>query len=177
MNSGATTLPPLGTGRWTQFYFECYVQFQPDQNSSAIYTANGWPAIWFWAAEGIGDYGFPGSSLTTANTTELDLLESFGNVTWTGGGSGPANSNVSTIINWQTSTSVAYATVTPIDSEWHTLGLLWTPGHVKTYWDNTLAASQTLSPDYTALDSQSLFLTLGTGPSWQVNIDWVRIWQ
>jgi hypothetical protein len=178
MNSGLTSMPPLNVGRWKHFYFECYVQFQPDFNTSAIYTSNGWPAIWFWAAEGLNDYGFPGSGYSTSNTTELDLLESFGNTTWAGGGgsSGPANSNVSNIINWQTTTNSSYATVTPLDSEWHTLGLLWTPGIITTYWDNAVVASQTLAPNFSALDTQSLFLTIGTGPSWVVNFDWIRVW-
>lgn len=177
LNSGAlSTLPALNSGRWQHCYIETYCQFKPDQNASVPYASTGWPAIWTWAAEGIGDYGFPGSGLTTANTTELDILESFGHAIWTDGGSGPANADVSTIINHQTGTDTAFTTVSPIDSNWHTIGMLWTPGNVSIYYDNVFKGSLSLSPDFSALDSQSLFLTLGTGPSWQLNIDWVRVW-
>ena len=89
MNSGLTGLPPTGTGHWGHCYMEAYIQFLPDQNASlpfnpGNYTLIGWPAFWSWAAEGLSEYGFPGSGLTLANPTEVDFLESFGNVTFGG---------------------------------------------------------------------------------------------
>ena len=77
MNSG-TKLPPMNTGHWQRCYMEAYIQYIPDQNQAVNYQQTGWPAFWSWAAEGIGDYGFPGSGLTVPNCIEVDFLEQFG---------------------------------------------------------------------------------------------------
>lgn len=176
MNDGVVkSLPPLGTGRWQHCYMEAYIQFKPNDNSAVIYTSTGWPAWWSWAAENIGNFGFGGVPITTADGTEVDFVESYGNAEWSGGGSGPANLTNSTIINHGTGASSEMMAITPIDSNWHTYGFLWVPGSISMYYDNVLKGTQSLS-GY-SLDSQSLFMVLGTGPSWEMNIDWVRVWQ
>jgi len=179
MNSGLTTLPPTGTGHWGHCYMEAYIQFVPNQNASlpfnpTNFTSIGWPAFWSWAAEGLADYGFPGSGLTLTNPTEVDFLESFGNVTF-GGPATPSTIDAG-IIHHDTDGSNALGHGS-IDSNWHTYGFLWTSNHVRIYFDNApMTAALALSPTY-ALDAQTLFITLGTGPSWQMNVDWVRVWQ
>ena len=170
------SLPPLGRGRWRHCYMEAYIQFKPDQNSSVIYTATGWPAWWGWAAENLGNFGYPGSDLRVPNGVEVDFLENWGYAKWNGGGSGPPNIAASTIINHSTNVADNVMTVKPIDANWHTYGFLWVPGRISMYFDNMLRGTKLLGSAF-PLDTQSLFMILGTGPHWEMNIDWVRVWQ
>lgn len=177
LNKSGVSLPPLGTGRWQHCYMEAYVQFKPNQNAAEIYTSTGWPAWWTWAAENLGNFGYGGAPFTCADGTEVDFIESYGNAEWgAGDGSGPANETNSTIINHGTGGTNQIMAVSPIDSNWHTYGFLWVPGTITIYYDNVAKGSESLGSSY-SLDSQSLFMILGTGPSWAMNIDWVRVWQ
>jgi hypothetical protein len=176
LNTSGAKLPALGTGRWQHCYMEAYIQFVPNRNSSVIYSSTGWPAWWAWAAEDLGGFGYGGAPFTCFDPTEVDFVESYGNAQWSGGGSGPANETNSTIINHGTNGDNGIMTIDPIDSNWHTYGFLWVPGTITMYYDNVAKGSVALSTSY-SLDSQSLFMILGTGPGWPMNIDWVRVWQ
>jgi Glycosyl hydrolases family 16 len=176
MNNGMTPLPAMGKGHWKHCYMEAYIQYIPDQNASVNYQQTGWPAYWSWAAEGIGDYGFPGSGLHCPNTIEVDFLEQFGNAKWDDGSSSQKTQWSAGLINHGGGGGGGLGGG-HIDSNWHTYGFLWTPGKVSIWFDNVQQSNMTLQSGATALDQQSLFITIGTGPNWQMNIDWVRVWQ
>jgi len=175
MNSG-TKLPAMGTGHWQRCYMEAYIQYIPDQNQAVNYQQTGWPAFWSWAAEGIGDYGFPGSGLQVPNCIEVDFLEQFGHALWDNGSGNPLGQWSAGLINHGGGGGGGFGSGA-IDKNWHTYGFLWTPGRISMWFDNQQKGSMTLSSGATALDQQSLFITIGTGPNWLMNIDWVRVWQ
>lgn len=166
LNHAGASLPPIG--HWTHGYFEAYIQTKIDANLSTD-PLNGWPAFWSWSAQALKEYGFGGSSLSSTNPMEVDILETFGTIFGNTAGHWEA-----TLHDWGPSTATGISSGT-IDSNWHTYGLLWTPGQIKIYLDDTLVG--TVSITGTPLDAQSLFLILSTGKSWQTNVDWVRVWQ
>jgi len=92
----------------------------------------------------------------------------------------------------------------PTDGAWHTYGCLWTSngkgsGTVQFYFDGFLivhqkgvttfltGTNQSLAPGQisgstmgtalTAMESDNLFIYLGTAQDWPMNVDWVRVWQ
>ena len=170
LNTSGAVLPPLGTGHWTHFYIEAYIQFKINGALSSSDT-NGWPAFWAWTAESIGNYGFGSSSLVVQDMTEIDFLETFDTIF----GNTPGVWQ-STMYNHGTGAQTQPVPNATTDDNWHTYGMLWTPGTVSIYYDNVLAGSS--SDSFTQLETnQSLFIILGTGNNWQMNVDWVRVWQ
>ena len=153
----------------------------PDQNApSKVYTATGWPAFWSWAAEGIGDYGFPGTNLHTPDTIEVDFLEQFGYALWQNGSGNPLKQWSAGVINHGTGGQGGGGGSLgggAIDANWHSYGFLWVPGKVSMYFDDRKMSDFALTAGAAKLDNQSLFITLGTGPNWLMNLDWVRVWQ
>ena len=92
----------------------------------------------------------------------------------------------------------------PTDDAWHTYGCLWTSngngsGTVQFYYDGFLivhqrgvttfltGTNQRLSPGQidhgtmgtllTAMETDNMFMYLGTAQDWPMNVDWVRVWQ
>ena len=92
----------------------------------------------------------------------------------------------------------------PEDGWWHTYGCLWTSngngsGTVQFYYDGFLivhqrgvttfltGTNQSLSPGQisgstmgtglNAMESDNMFIYLGTADGWPMNVDWVRVWQ
>ncbi len=140
-------------------------------------TNGAWPAFWLipkQAAEGAQETG------------ELDIFE--------GQGDSP-QTYYGTIHDWvgQSSTSNdpnAYNLASTTDfSTWHTYGVLWTPGTVTWYFDNTALHSASTPAVF---DQQDFFLvlTMAEGANWNpgsldgvtanalnLYVDWVRVWQ
>jgi hypothetical protein len=92
----------------------------------------------------------------------------------------------------------------PTDGRWHTYGCLWTSngngsGTVRFYYDGFLIVHQrgvttvltgtnqrlapgqisgdTMGTSLTAMESDNMFIYLGTAQGWPMNVDWVRVWQ
>jgi len=167
LNHNGAVLPTAG--HWRHFYLEAYLQFNVNGNLSTN-SANGWPSFWTWNAEALKDYGWSNSSLHSINPTEIDVMESFGSIF----GNTPGHWEA-TLANHGTLGSSVSIGSGIIDNNWHTWGLLWVPGTISIYVDNVLVASQSTSA--TDVESQSLFVILGTGNTWPLYVDWVRIWQ
>ena len=140
-------------------------------------TNGAWPAFWMipkQAANGAQETG------------EIDIFE--------GQGDNP-HTYYGTIHDWigksHTSNSQNWHKLpNTVDfSQWHTYGLLWTPGKVTWYFDNEELHS---APTPAVVDRQDFFLVLGMqeGANWtegsmsgvnassmHLNVDWVRVWQ
>ena len=71
------------------------------------------------------------------------------------------------------------------DGGWHTYACLWTStgtgtGQVKFYYDGSQVDGTVDSgtgQQQFSLEGLSQFLVLGSGKSWSMNVDWVRVWQ
>ena len=178
VNSTLITIPGSITsvpsqGAYQYGYFESYIQYDPSALGSSHAQALGWPAFWGWGAEGLGNYGF-GSSPLKATVTETDFLEDFSGVQFSNG-TDPIGSEAGTIMN-PAGVSAAYSVQYPkSDSNWHTIGFLWVPGSVSFYYDNVLMGTH--SDAGWNLEGTHLFMVLGTGIGWPMNVDWVHVWQ
>ena len=177
LNNGNAVLPAEGDGCWSHAYFEAYLQFKIDGNVSTD-PSNGWPAFWSWSVQGLHGFGFGSSSLTAANYTEIDFMESYGSIfndtpgTWTatmhrwpGGSASDGDNNMT-------------------DDNWHTYGCLWTStgngtGQVQFFFDGTQVDKVPTGTNQTqfSLESMAQFLILGSGQNWNLNVDWVHVWQ
>jgi hypothetical protein len=176
----ATSAPDASYYRaWRYGYFEARMNWQNT-------TMGAWPAFWMLPVEGI-----TGADITSGVTDagEIDIMEGHG-------GSDP-NTIYGTIHEWQNNIDVynntasnAYTVPGGVDlSQYHTYGVLWTPGTVSWYFDNQLVNSAGTTPVF---DTQTFYLVLGsqegvqwtygdlsgvTAPSLQLQVDWVRVWQ
>jgi hypothetical protein len=178
LNSGSATLPAAGDGNWSHAYFEAYIQSRIDGNSSTS-PSSGWPAFWSWSIQGLRNFGFGGSSLTTASYSEIDFYETYGTIF----GNQPGNWTA-TMHQWPANVA-SDGDTQHTDNRWHTYGCLWTStgtaaGQVKFYYDggqvDTTVDSGTGQTQF-SLESMSQFLVLGSGKGWNMNVDWVRVWQ
>jgi hypothetical protein len=178
LNNGNATLPAEGDGNWAHAYFEAYIQSRIDGNSSTS-PSSGWPAFWSWSIQGLRNFGFGGSSLTTAAYSEIDFYETYGTIF----GNQPGNWTA-TMHQWPANVSSDGNTQHTNDG-WHTYGCLWTStgagtGQVKFYYDgaqvDATVDSGTGQTQF-SLESLSQFIVLGSGKGWDMNVDWVRVWQ
>ena len=168
---GVTALPAVGTGHWKHFYTEAYIQFKINGNLSTN-QSNGWPAFWCWSAQSLGNNGFGSATQLTATPwTEIDILESFGSIF----GDTPGFWTQENVV-WPQETFEVYASGTT-DDNWHTWGFLWTTTELACYVDNVLIGTQPVGSTTLETTGQTLYLQLGTGNSWEFNVDWVRLWQ
>jgi hypothetical protein len=173
LNNSGAVLPAEGSGCWSHAYFEAYLQFKIDGNTLPD-QSTGWPAFYSWSVQALGNFGFASSSLMAASYTGIDFMESYGS---------PGNW-AAELHQWPanaTSDGVTQHT----DDNWHTYGCLWTAtgtgtGQVRFYFDG-VQVDQTVITGINqmqfSLESMDLFLALGTGVSWDLNVDWVRVWQ
>jgi hypothetical protein len=178
LNNGSAVLPAEGDGNWSHAYFEAYIQFQIDGTGTSV-ESTGWPAFWSWSVEGLREYGFGGSSLSAPAESEIDFMETYGTIF----GNTPGNWTA-TMHQWPANAS-SDGDTQHTDSEWHTYGCLWTStgsgtGQVKFYFDGSQGDSTVdtgTGQTQFSLESMSQFMILGTGKSWDMNVDWVRVWQ
>ena len=156
---------------WRYGYFEARLQW-PNTATGA------WPAFWMIPVT-------PGAP----TKGELDIME--------GQGGAFPNTLFTTIHNWVNGIDVAnnagantYQLPPGIDmSQYHTYGVLWTPGKVTWYFDDQPINS---ADTYPIFDMQEYCIVLSNqiGVNWtlgnmsgvfasniQVNVDWVRVWQ
>ena len=178
LNNGSATLPAAGDGNWSHAYFEAYIQSRIDGNSSTS-PSSGWPAFWSWSIQGLRNFGFGGSSLTTASYSEIDFYETYGTIF----GNQPGNWTA-TMHQWPANVA-SDGDTQHTDNGWHTYGCLWVStgtaaGQVKFYYDgaqvDTTIDSGTGQTQF-SLESMSQFIVLGSGKGWNMNVDWVRVWQ
>ena len=159
---------------WTYGYFEARLNWDPVTGS--------WPAFWMIPLEGMSQNGNPGA----ATQGEFDIMEGQGYY---------ANHLYFTLHIWVNGTDQGpgtydYTVPSGVSlSDYHTYGLLWTPGNVVWYFDNNAVTSVTYTNS--TLDSQHYYLILGSqeGANWSygdmtnvtassipVNVDWVHVW-
>lgn len=178
LNNASAVLPAEGDGCWSHAYFEAYIQFDVDGTDSSV-ESTGWPAFWSWSAQGLKNFGFGGSSLTTANYSEIDFMETYGIIF----GQTPGNWTA-TMHQWPAN-NASDGHNNHTDDNWHTYGCLWTStgagtGQVKFYFDggqvDDTVDSGTGQTQF-SLESMYQFLVLGSGQGWDMNVDWVRVWQ
>jgi hypothetical protein len=154
---------------WRYGYFEARMRWDT--------VTGAWPAIWLIPVQGITCGG--------CEQGELDIFE--------GQGASP-NVFTGTIHDWNSPTGAHSAgknyNLGSVDlSQYHTYGVLWTPGQVTWYFDNQALYS---FPTYSIFDQQKYYLIIGSqeGANWSygnlsnvtasqigVNVDWVRVWQ
>jgi hypothetical protein len=163
------------TNVWQHGYFEARMRYAPKGNTVGSPTA--WPAFW----------GFDEGGITQTWTTgtpygELDVDECIPS-----GGSGTVCSMYDTVHQWLNNSAGAQGpssnnppTVqTGIDySQWHTYGALWTTDQVQWYLDGVLLNTLAVGPStsFTGIETSHIALILGTGPSWPIDVDYVRVW-
>jgi len=159
---------------WHYGYFEVRMRWD---------TVNGaWPAIWMIPIQNITAPG--------EEQGELDIFEGQGNT---------PNVFYGTIHDWKNNQDIANNNccnayqVPPADdlSQFHTYGVLWTPGHVTWYLDNHPIISAATYPVFDNVQ-QKYYLILGSqeGANWtygdmtgvsassiSVQVDWVHVWQ
>lgn len=149
-------------GTYQHGYIEAYVQYNASGSSSG-----GWPAWWAYSTQSEATNGSTG--------TEIDFLE----IDSGGAYGGTVHNN-----------SGGAASGTPIyrqtaSSEWHAYGLLWKTtgagtGQISMFIDNVQVGSTIntgTGSNVPLLESNWLFLVLGTGVGWPMHVDWVRVWQ
>lgn len=173
---GITTIG-LGnlTHVWQHGYFETRMRYAPKGNTVGSPTA--WPAFW-----GFDEAGITGTYTTGTPYGELDVLECIPS-----GGAGTACAMYDTVHQWLNNAAGAQGpssnnppTVqTGIDySQWHTYGALWTTNQIQWYLDGVLLNTLAVGPStsFTGIETSHIALILGTGPSWPMDVDYVRVW-
>lgn len=157
---------------WKHGYFEAYIRLKTGGS-----ILNNWAAFWLEAKPlfELTD-GYPG----TQTWCEIDIFEALPyhhaiNAsehwwTWPSGGkiTGVQNSN----------SVVSGLAPDPLDGNWHTYGLLWQPGKITWYFDNTAVLSIN---SYPGCDTQPMTLILSAqsrGKDQQeTDVGWVSVWQ
>lgn len=163
------------TNVWQHGYFETRLRYAPKGNT--VGSPGAWPAFWLFDVGGI-----TGTWTTGTAYGELDVLECIPS-----GGAGTACSMYDTVHQWLNNAAGAQGpgtnnppTVqTGIDySQWHTYGALWTTNQIQWYLDGVLLNTLAVGPStsFTGIETSHVALILGTGPSWPMDVDYVRVW-
>jgi hypothetical protein len=164
---------------WRYGYFEARLAW-------ANTTVGAWPAFWLIPVEDI-----TGADVVNGvrDSGEIDIMEGQG-------GSNP-KTIYGTIHEWKNNADVynnnssnAYIVPSGVDlSQYHTYGVLWTPGTISWYLDNQLIHSANTTAIF---DQQTFYVVLGSqeGVNWgggnltgvtattiPLNVDWVHVWQ
>jgi beta-glucanase (GH16 family) len=168
----ATADPTNSSGVWQHGYFEARIRFNPAGNRGSA-----WPAFWSYSIEGASGLVPIGSYFS-----ELDFMECYP--------TGSACTYITTVHQWQNTdsgdTSVAQNSnndpAVPAGTDfrqWHIYGCLWTPSQVQWYLDNKLVTTVPTGPgtSFTALEQDHMFLVLGAGKNWPMDVDYVHVWQ
>lgn len=149
-------------GSFQHGYFEAYVQYNAAGSSS-----NGWPSWW--------SYSTQDEATTGALGTEIDFLE-----VDSGGSYG------GTVHNDSAPSATGTPTYhIPSDGNWHAYGMLWQStgtgtGQFTMYIDNVKVGNTIATgtgSNVPRLETNWLFLALGTGVGWPMYVDYVRVWQ
>ncbi len=168
----ATAAPGHTTQAWQHGYFEASIRFNP-----AGYEGSAWPAFWSWSIEDAT--GQDESNGTRGPYGELDFMEAYPIA--------PRKIAIATTIHqWVNSTSVSQNSNNgpsiPAGTnfeQFHTYGCLWTPDKVVWYFDNKPVTTVQTGPGtpFTAIEQEHMFVMLGTGRYWPMQVDYVHVWQ
>jgi beta-glucanase (GH16 family) len=172
----ATAAPDASYYRAWQFgYFEANLKWQ---NTST----GAWPAFWMLPVEWI-------EGATTAG--EIDVMEGQGGA-YPNTVFGTVHEWVNGADEWNNESSNAYKVAAGVNlSQYHTYGVLWTPGSLTWYLDNQPMFTVTGYPS--VIDNQHYYLILASqeGVNWtegntsgvrrntnfEVQVNWVHVWQ
>ncbi|MGA3344255.1 MAG: glycoside hydrolase family 16 protein [Terracidiphilus sp.] len=162
---------------WRYGYFEAQMKWRPVRGS--------WPAFWLIPVQDAQRTNMYGS---TRESGEIDIFEGQGERT---------HDYYATIHDWINSKDAhnnggnnRLTLPSQTDyAQWHTYGLLWTPGKMTWYFDNVPIHSEST---YGVFDMQDYYLALTeqVGPNWKygstvgvdendmsLDVRWVRVWQ
>jgi beta-glucanase (GH16 family) len=170
-SDGLQTAAPENTVQaWQHGYFEASILF-------CQYCSDGgtWPAFWSSSIAEVTGQVAEGTPYA-----ELDFMEYY-----TQSRKSTYETNVHQFIEGDSGSNVQNANDIPKIppgtnfGTWHTYGCLWTPNQVQWYFDNKLVTTVATGPGtpFTALEQSKMFLILGTGQWWPMNVDYVRVYQ
>ena len=195
-NADLQTIPTRASGSqrdgtWQHGYFEARIQFATTPPSGA---GRGWPSFWTFAVQAQ-------SPVAGQLTAEWDILEAFlsgsvaqvfntghnwMNTSTSSTGTDTYNTNGTNLqVSLQGSTEPAQ----PTDGGWHTYGCLWwgdgVTGYIQCYYDDQLVVHENGKTTFptgqgaglSAQESDNMYMLLGTGTGWPINVDWVKVWQ
>jgi hypothetical protein len=160
---------------WQHGYFETRVRFSPTGNTVASPSA--WPAFWSFDVNGID-----GNWTSGTPYGELDIMECIPS-----GGVSSTCSMYDTVHQWLNNAAGAQgpSTNNPPSGQsgttwtnWNVVGALWTTNQVQWYLNGTLLNTLATGPStsFTGLETSNVAIILGTGPSWETDYDYVRVW-
>lgn len=186
-NGTVATAAPDPTGRtpylgrtWRHGYFEARIRVNPSQ-APAISIKNLFPAFWSDVIEhATGKDNVNGKW----QWAELDFMEAVFNVTgsqgysttihqWTGLGPNLTEDKYNSENNF-----FRFPAGTDFN-QFHKFGCLWTPGRITYYFDDKPGPTVSWVPGgtFSILDEQNIYLILGSGANWPMEVDWVRVWK
>jgi beta-glucanase (GH16 family) len=154
-------------GAWQHAYFEAAIRFNPKGH-----TSGAWPAFWSYSL----DYFVNGNQ--NADHVELDFMEAYP--------TGSSITYITTIHDWmgqtangQNSNNVPTVPASTDYTQFHRYGCLWTPGKVVWYFDDEPVTTVATGAGtlYDSMETDKMAVLLGTGVSWPMDVDYVRIWQ
>lgn len=164
---------PWSYGGWMHGYFEAAIRLSTTSGS----LVNSWGAFWLESKSLLE--GTAVDSSGTKNWCELDIFEALGHNsvdgtehwwTWPSGGTMLDSHNPNSLISGLPGD--------PLDGQYHQYGLLWQPGKVTWYFDNTPIATFTSFP---GCDTQPMTLIVSinshTDDEQEADVGWVRVWQ
>jgi beta-glucanase (GH16 family) len=168
----ATAAPGHTAQAWQHGYFEASIRFNP-----AGYEGSAWPAFWSWSIEDATGQDI--SNGMRGPYGELDFMEAY-----------PISARqiaiATTIHQWLNGNSISQNSNNGPNipagtnfSQFHTYGCLWTPNKVVWYFDNKPVTTVSTGPGtpFTAIEKEHMFIMLGTGRNWPMDVDYVHVWQ
>lgn len=166
---GLATVSPQNTVQtWQHGYFEARIRF-----CSTCGHGAGWPSFWSTSIEHA-----TGQIPEQNPSAELDIFEYYV--------AGKTHAYLTTVHQTQgdnkglqNANNVPAMSKTENYATWHVYGCLWTTNEVRWYFDNKLITSVKTGPgtQFTALEQSRMFLILGAGYQWPMDVDYVRVWK
>ncbi|MFL5281022.1 MAG: family 16 glycosylhydrolase [Rhodopila sp.] len=167
-----------GSGLAFQYgYFEASIKFDPSYGS--LGPSEGWPSFWASAVQaynGINPYA------------ELDFMEAYPTP-----GNNPPVTLSGTVHQWLTGTSGYQNTNNGMPlpkginmNSFNTYGCLWAPTNITWYINNqvimsvptaTATLTSTGTNTFSAANASQMYLQLGTGHNWPMQVNWVHVFQ
>ena len=171
--------PAEGDGNWAHAYFEAYMQTRHGRKQLDPTPHPDGPRSGRGPIQGLKNFGFGGSSITAPAISEIDFFETYGTIF----GQTPGNWTA-TMHQWPANASsdghnnkrTTAGTRTVVSGLRPAAGA----GQVKFFYDgaqvDATVDSGTGQTQF-SLETMSQFIVLGCGKGWDLNVDWVRVWQ
>jgi hypothetical protein len=171
-----------GKGLAFQFgYFECRMKYE-NRFSPRVAKGQSWPA--FWAN------GIEGPQNRTSTYTELDFVEAYPIASspyvsiactmheWTRGWNPDGTPSGKNHDHFNHSNTIGAPPHLKQD-DFNVFGCLWSPKKVQWFINNYPIIEVVVGPDtpYPSAVKNAMYLVLGTGKNWPLQIDWVHVWQ